>query len=158
MKIQLDGFTAEINRIYAYKTYAGLLAGVIDTNRNDYEEAEAQNELKKFSTYVKNSLYLSPLRMQRKLSSFSNEMRQIIKEDFEDGFYNDENVPEEKLASFWVFVELTSYDVIIDSNCIISGLNIACNIKDFEIRTIETCLLNRLKLDVWEREATDVTS
>jgi len=27
MKIQLDGFTAEINKIYADRTYVGLLAG-----------------------------------------------------------------------------------------------------------------------------------
>ena len=33
-----------------YRTYAGLLAGMIDTKRNDYEESQAQDELKKFST------------------------------------------------------------------------------------------------------------
>ncbi len=157
MKIQLNGFTVEINRIYAYRTYDGLLAGIVVTRRNDHEESQAQDELKKFTRGKQSHFYISPTRKQRKLSSFSNEIRQMINEDFIDGLYSDENFPEERLEAYWVFVELTSYDVIVDDNCIISTLNIACNIEDFDIHTIGAYLLNHLKLDAWKSKAIDAT-
>ncbi len=157
MKIQLDGFTAEIDKIYAYKTYAGLLAGVIDTRRNDYEESQAQDELKKFSMNGENHLYIYPRRKKRELSSFSKNMEQVIKEDFRDGFYSDENFPEKKLEAFWVYVELVSYDAVKDEDCFMSALNIACNVKDFEMTTIESYLLEHLTLEIWETNAIDAT-
>ncbi len=154
MKIQLDGFTAEINKIYAYRTYAGLLAGGIDTRRNNHEESQAQDELKKFSIDEKNHFYISPTRKKCKLSSFSKEMRQYIKEDYMDGYYNEKNFREERLEDFWVLIKLVSYDAITDE---ISGLNIACNIEDFDMHTIEAYLLNHLKLDAWKSKAIDAT-
>ena len=157
MKIQLAGFTVEINKIYAYKTYAGLLAGGIDTRRNDHEESQAQDELKKFSSDKKNNFYISPTRKQRKLSSFDKEMRQYIKEDYMDGYYNKQNFREERLEDFWVFVELVSYDAITDESYFMSALNISCNIEDFEIHTIEAYLSNHLSLDTWKSKATDAT-
>jgi len=157
MKIQLDGFSTEIDKIYAYKTYAGLLAGVIDTKRNDYEESQAQDELKKFSMNKGNYLFIPPTRKKRKMSSFSKNMKQVIKEDFIDGFYSDDNFPEEKLEAFWVCVELVSYDAIVDEDCFMSALNIACNVEDFEMTTIEAYLLEYLTLEIWKTNATDAT-
>lgn len=157
MKIQLDGFTTEIDKIYAYRTYAGLLAGGIDTKRNDYEESQAQDELKKFSLDRENHFYISPIRKKCKLSSFSRKMRQYIKEDYLSGYYSKENFREEELEAFWVFVELVSYDAIADENCFVSALNVACNIEDFETHTIEAYLWNHLKLDAWKDKATDAT-
>ena len=157
MKIQLDGFTTEIDKIYAYRTYAGLLAGVIDTKRNDYEESQAEGELKKFSMNGENHLYISPTRKKRELSTFSKRREQVIKEDFIDGFYGDDNFPEEELEAFWVCVELVSYDAIVDEDCFMSALNIACNIEDFEVRTIEAYLLEYLTLEIWKINATDAT-
>ncbi len=154
MKIQLDGFTAEIEKIYAYGTYLGLLCGGIDTRINDYEESQAQDELKKFTRDKKNHFYISPIRKKCKLSSFSKEMRQYIKQDYMSGYYHKKNFREERLEDFWVLIELVSYDAIIDE---ISGLNIACNIEDFDMRTIEVYLLNQLKLDAWKSKATDAT-
>ena len=157
MKIQLDGFTAEIDKIYAYRTYAGLLAGAIDTRRNDYEESEAQDKLKKFSLDEKNHFYISPRRKKCRLSSFSKEMRQYIKEDYKNGYYNKKNFREEELEAFWVFVELVSYDAIVDESCFMSALNVACNIEDFETRTVEAYLLKYLTLEVWKTKAMDDT-
>jgi len=157
MKIQLDGFTAEIDTIYAYRTYAGLLAGVIDTRRHDHEESEAQNELKKFSLDRNNCLYVSPSRKKCKLSSFSKEIREDIKEHYLVGYYNKHNYREERLEAFWVFVGLVSYDAITDETCFMSALNVACNIEDFEPRTVEAYLWNYLKLATWEDKSRDAT-
>jgi hypothetical protein len=157
MKIQLDGFTAEITKIYAYRTYAGLLAGGIDTRRNNHEESQVQDELKKFSIEEGNYFYISPKRKKCKLSSFSKEMRQYIKDDYSAGYYNANNFREERLEDFWVFIELVSYDAITDESCFRSALNVACNLKDFEIHTIEAYLLDHLSLDIWKNKATDAT-
>ena len=157
MKIQLDGFTAEIDKIYAYKTYAGLLAGMIDSRRNNYEESQAQDELKKFSMNKENYLYIPPTRKKSELSSFSKNMKQVIKEDFIDGFYSDDNFPEEKLEAFWVYVELVSYDAVKDKDCFMTALYIACNIEDFDVQTIEAYLLEHLTLEIWETNAMDAT-
>ena len=157
MKIQLDGFTAEINKIYAYRTYVGLLAGGIDTRRNKHEEVQAQNELKKFSIEDQNYFYISPTRKKCKLSSFSKEMREYIKEDYINGYYSAKNFQEERLKDFWVFAELISYDAIIDENYFMSALNVSCNIENFDTRTIEAYLCNHLKLDTWKSKATDAT-
>jgi len=157
MKIQLDGFSAEISKLYAYRTYVGLLAGGIDTRRNNHEESQAQDELKKFSIDDQNYFYISPIRKKCKLSSFSKEIREYIKEDYMNGYYSAKNFREERLKDFWVFVELTSYDVMVDENYFMSALNVSCNIEDFDMRTIEAYLCNHLKLVTWKSKATNAT-
>ncbi len=108
MKIQLDGFTAEIEEIYAYRTYLGLLCGRIDTRINNREESQTQVELNKFTRDEKSNFYISPLRKRCKLSSFSKKMKKYIKEDYLDGHYHKKNFPEESLENFWVLIELVT--------------------------------------------------
>jgi len=110
------------------------------------------NELKEFSRNEQNNLYIPPRRRKREMSSFSKEMEQIIKENFIDGFYSDENFPEERLEAFWVFVKFVSYDAISDESCFMSALNVACNIEDFGVSTIEAYLLKHLILEIWKTQ------
>jgi hypothetical protein len=84
-------------------------------------------------------------------------MREYIKEDYINGYYCAKNFREERLKYFWVFVELISYDAMVDDNYFISALNVGCNIEDFDICTIETYLCNHLKLATWKSKATDAT-
>jgi len=157
MKIQFDGFTAEIEEIYANRAYTSLLAGRIDTKINNREESRAQNKLKEFSSGKKNHLYISPTRKKRKFSSFNKIAREMIKEEYQIGYYGKENYPEEKLEAFWVYIELVSYDAVKDEDCFMSALNIACNIENFELNTIEAYLLEHLTLKIWETNAMDAT-
>ena len=83
----------------------------------------------------------------------------MIKEDYLDGRYDADNFPEEHLSSYWVFLELVSYDEEftegIDGCC--TWLNIACNIQSIDMSTIETYLYENLTSEVWKRESVDFT-
>ena len=159
MKIQLNGYEVEIDRIYAYKAYAGLLCGMIDSRRNNHEEKEAKKELKDFSNVQDANLYFSPHRNKAPISSFHPNIQKMIKEDYLDGRYDADNFPEEHLAAYWVFLELVSYyeefTEGIDSCC--TGLNVACNIQSVDMSTIETYLYENLTSEVWKRESVDFT-
>ena len=159
MKLQLNGYEVDIDRMYAYKTYAGLLCGMIDSRRNDHEEEEAKKELKAFSTMQNANLYLPPHRNKAPLDSFHPDAQEMIKEDYLEGRYDAGNFPEEHLASYWVFLELVSYDdkFTKDKDGCCTGLNVACNIKSIDMSAIETYLYENLTCKVWKRESVDFT-
>jgi len=159
MKIQLNGYEVELDRIYAYKAYAGLLCGMIDSRRNEHEEEQANKELKDFSNVQDANLYLPPHRNKATIDSFHPNAQEMIKEDYIAGRYDADNFPEEHLSSYWVFLELVSYDEEftegIDACC--TWLNIACNIQSVDMSTIKTYLYENLTSDVWKRESVDFT-
>ncbi len=159
MQLQLNGYRVEMDRIYAYKAYAGLLCGMIDSRRNDHEEKQAKKELTLFSYQENANLYLPPHRKKATVSSFSAGMQEIIKEDYEDGRYDAHNFPEEHLADYWVFLELVSYDKQFakDKESFCTELNVACNLKDIDIATVETYLYENLTKEIWKRESIDFT-
>ncbi len=159
MKIQLNGYEVEIDRMYVYKAYAGLLCGMIDSRRNDHEEEQAKKELKAFSYMQNANLYLSPYRSKAPISSFHPVSQEMIKEDYLCGLYHADNFPEKHLAEYWVFLELVSYDkqFIKDKDGFCTGLNVACNVKSFDISTIEKYLYENLTGEVWRCKSVDFT-
>ena len=159
MELQLNGYKVEVDRMYTYKAYAGLLCGMIDSRRNDYEEQEAKKELKDFS-YVQNAnLYLPPNRRKAPMSSLHPNIQEIIKEDYLDGRYGADNFPEKHLFQYWVFLELVSYnDQFTDGKdgCC-TGLNIAFNISSIDITIIEEYLYGNLTNEIWKSKSVDFT-
>jgi len=159
MKIQLNGYEASIDRMYTYKAYAGSFGGRIDSRINDKEEKEAREELKSFS-YVENSnLYLSPHRGKAPMSSFHPDVQEVIEEDYLEGRYDTDNFPEKDLAEYWVFLELVSYDHQFKKyeDGFSTGLNVACNIQDIDIFTIEKYLYAKVPAEIWNCESVDYT-
>ncbi len=159
MKIQLNGYEVEIDRMYVYKAYAGLLCGMIDSRRNDHEEEQAKKELNIFSYMQNANLYLSPYRSKAPISYFHPTSQEMIQEDYLDERYDADNFPEKHLAPYWVFLELVSYDkqFIKDKDGFCTGLNVACNVKSFDIVSIEKYLYENLTGEVWRCKSVDFT-
>jgi len=158
LQLNLNRYKLKITRLYAYKTYQGLLCGLIDSKINNAEETEAKEALIKFNTYECNTLYLQPRRTQKQISSFVNpEMQTIIKEDFIDGFYDATNYPEEEIAEYWIMLELEYDQPVKDMDHCFSSLIVACNLNDCQLETIEKYLCDKLSFSVWENEAKDYT-
>ena len=160
MEIQLNGYQVGVTEIHACKVYEGLLCGVIDTKRNNAEELKAKEKLATFSNPQDASLFFPPHREKRSMASFSDEGRQWVEEDFLNGFYSDDNYPEEKLNNFWIVVELVCSDDIEkhkEMDYCFSILSVAFNCKDFDPSTIEQYLYENLPIEIWNREARDYT-
>ncbi len=160
MEIQLKGYQVEVTEIHAYKVYEGLLCGAIDTKRNNAEELKAKEKLEIFSNPQNASLFLPPNRKKRAMSSFSDEGRQWVEEDFLNGFYGDDNYPEEKLNNFWIVVDLVCSDDIEkhkEMDYFFSILSVAFNSQNFDIATIEQYLYENLPIEIWNREAENYT-
>ena len=160
MEIQLNTYQVEVTEMHAYKVYEGLLCGVIDTRRNDAEELRAKEKLRILGNPQNASLFLPPKREKRAMSSFNDEGREWVEEDFLNGFYSDENYPEEKLDNFWIVVDLVCSDNIEmhkEMDYFFSILSVAFNSKDFDLAAIEKYLYENLPIESWNREAGDYT-
>ncbi len=160
MSLQLNGYTVEINELYASKVYEGLLCGVIDTIRNDAEELKAKEKLETFTDIKDVNLFLAPIQRKRIMSSFSNEDRKIVEEDFFDAFYSANRYTEERLDNFWIVAGIVSRDGLkkhreTDDFC--SILNVVFNFKNFDIDTIEQYLYENLPIEIWNIEARNYT-
>jgi len=103
MKLQLNGYEVEIERMYIYKVYVGLLCGRIDTYINDKEEGQAKKELNKFACVENANLYLPPHRNKVPIGSLHSDVQEMINEDYLSGRYNADNFPEAHLEQYWVF-------------------------------------------------------
>ena len=154
MKIQLNGYEVEIDQMYD-----GLLCGMIDSRRNNHEEEQAKKELESFSSMQNSNLYLPPHRNKASIDSFHLNTQEMIKEDYLDGRYNEDNFPEEHLATYWVFLELVSYDeqFLKDNDGYCTGLNVAYNTQGIEMSTLEKYLYENLTCEVWKRRSVDFT-
>ena len=148
MTIQLHGYEVELERIYAYKAYANMLGGAIDTRRNNKEEDIAKKELQKFSYVKESNFYLPPIRKKKAIDN----------DDMAD-YYDENNYREENIESFWVFLELISYDDHLkkDKDDFCTGLNVACNIQDIELNTIKQYLYKNLTIEIWKHTSIDYT-
>ena len=159
MEIQLNGYKVEIERMYTYKVYAGLLCGRIDSERSDHEEQEAKKELMHFPYREDANIYLLPQRNKVHIDYFNTDTQEIIKEDYLDGRYNADNFPEDHLAQYWILLELVSYDkqFIEAKEDFCTGLNIACNISSIAIESIQNYLCKNLTIDLWKDKSVDFT-
>jgi len=159
MEIQLNGYKVEIERMYTYKVYAGLLCGRIDSERNNYEEEQAKKELDNFSYRADANLYFSPHRHKISISSHHQDIQEMIKEDYLERRYHADNFPEEHLATYWIFLELVSYDkqFIEDKEGFCTSLNIACNISSIDTASIEKYLYKNLTSEIWKNQSIDFT-
>jgi hypothetical protein len=145
MKMQLNGFEVEVPEMHAFTTYGGLLCGIIDTSRNNTEEAEVKKRLSMYNTNQWNELYIPPIRKKRALSSITEDVRDL---------YDSENYPEERLDEYWLILELFCWDSHKKNDPFFSScLYVAFNIKNLHLETIEEYLFQHLPIDTWNREA-----